>query len=218
MESLPLSLRITEIFHSIQGESLSAGVPTVFVRLTGCPLRCSYCDTAYAFEGGERYSLAALVEQVAGYRCSHVCITGGEPLAQPNVLALMTALADTGLELSIETSGALPIGPIDERVRVVLDLKTPGSGELARNLYDNIELLKPSDEIKFVLCDRVDYDWASLMLDRYQLIGRVAAVHFSPSQGELDPAQLAEWILADRLAVRLQLQQHKVIWGERQGV
>lgn len=214
----PLSLRITEIFHSIQGESLSAGVPTVFVRLTGCPLRCSYCDTAYAFDGGERYSLAAVAEQVASYRCTSVCITGGEPLAQPNVLPLMADLADAGLALSIETSGALPIAPIDPRVRVVLDLKTPGSGELARNLYDNIDQLKAVDEVKFVLCDRADYDWASLMVDRYQLIDRVAAVHFSPSQGQLNPAQLAEWMLADRLAVRLQLQQHKMIWGDRQGV
>lgn len=214
----PLSLRITEIFHSIQGESLSAGVPTVFVRLTGCPLRCRYCDTAYAFDGGERYSLAAVAEQVASYRCTSVCITGGEPLAQPNVLPLMADLADAGLALSIETSGALPIAPIDPRVRVVLDLKTPGSGELARNLYDNIDQLKAVDEVKFVLCDRADYDWASLMVDRYQLIDRVAAVHFSPSQGQLNPAQLAEWMLADRLAVRLQLQQHKMIWGDRQGV
>lgn len=216
MESL--SLRITEVFHSIQGESLSAGKPTVFVRLTGCPLRCNYCDTAYAFEGGERHLLEQLIERVLDYRCGDVCITGGEPLAQPNVLPYMKALADTGLNLSIETSGALPIDAIDTRVRVVLDLKTPASGEQHRNLYENIPHLKPCDEVKFVLCDRADYEWARLTLDRYQLVERVAAVHFSPSQGELDPAELAEWILADRAPVRLQLQQHKVIWGDKQGV
>lgn len=212
------SLRITEVFHSIQGESLSAGKPTVFVRLTGCPLRCNYCDTAYAFEGGERYTLEELTERVLDYRCGDVCITGGEPLAQPNVLPYMKALADAGLNLSIETSGALSIDAIDTRVRVVLDLKTPASGEQHRNLYENIPHLKPYDEVKFVLCDRADYEWARLTLDRYQIVERVAAVHFSPSQGELDPAELAEWILADRVPVRLQLQQHKVIWGDKQGV
>ena len=213
-----LSLRITEIFHSIQGESLSAGLPTVFVRLTGCPLRCQYCDTAYAFEGGERHTVGQIVSAVRQYRCPQVCITGGEPLAQPHVHALMAALADAGLQLSIETSGALPTDMIDPRVRVVLDLKTPGSGELERNLYTNIDHLKAGDEVKFVLCDRADYDWARLCIDRYQLPQRVAAIHFSPSQGQLDPALLAEWILQDRAQVRLQLQQHKIIWGDRRGV
>jgi len=214
----PSSLRITEIFHSIQGESLSAGIPTVFVRLTGCPLRCHYCDTAYAFEGGQRQSFEQIIATVLDYRCSHVCITGGEPLAQPNVLQLMQQLAEAGLSLSIETSGALPIEPIDPRVRVVLDLKTPASGELQRNLYDNIDHLKAVDEVKFVICDRADYEWALLTTDRYRLTERAAAVHFSPSQGQLDPALLAEWILTDRADVRLQLQQHKVIWGDKQGV
>jgi len=214
------TLRITEIFHSLQGEARTAGRPTVFVRLTGCPLRCGYCDTAYAFSGGESRTFEAILEEVARYAPRFITVTGGEPLAQPGCPALLAALCDlpTAPEVSLETSGALPIAGLDARVSVVLDLKTPGSGEVSRNLWENIPVLKPADQVKFVLCDRADYEWARLKLETLALAERVGEVLFSPSTGELSPEALAGWILEDRLPVRMQLQLHKIIWGDRPGV
>lgn len=213
----PTSLRITEIFHSLQGESASVGRPTVFVRLTGCPLRCGYCDTTYSFHGGERWTQAQVLADVASHGASHVCVTGGEPLAQPACLPLLTALCDAGYRVSLETSGALDISQVDERVSVVMDLKTPGSGELARNLLGNIEHLLPHHQVKFVLCDRADYDWAKAQLLQYNLAQRVNDVLFSPVWEQLPAADLAEWILADRLPVRFQLQLHKILWQDARG-
>lgn len=212
------SLRITEVFYSLQGEALTAGLPTVFIRLTGCPLRCGYCDSEYAFFGGERRSIASLLEETAGFRPRYVCVTGGEPLAQPNCLLLLTALCDAGFDVSLETSGALDISGVDGRVSVVMDLKTPGSGELDKNRWDNIPLLKPSDQVKFVITDYADYQWASFNTAQHQLQDKVAAVWFSPSFGQVNPRDLAEWILRDRLPVRFQLQLHKQLWGEVPGV
>jgi 7-carboxy-7-deazaguanine synthase len=208
--------RITEIFYSLQGETRTVGLPTVFVRLTGCPLRCGYCDTEYAFYGGEKMDIEDIVAQVASYKPRYVCVTGGEPLAQPNCIPLLTALCDLGVEVSIETSGAMDIGKVDPRVVRVMDLKTPGSGEVSKNRYNNIELLKAKDQLKFVICNREDYDWACNKLDEYQLAGR-CEVLFSPIHGELEPAQLADWIVADNLPVRMQLQLHKYLWGDEQG-
>ena len=213
----PTSLRITEIFYSLQGESRTQGYPTVFVRLTGCPLRCSYCDTAYAFSGGEVMSLATIEQQVASYKPRFVTVTGGEPLAQPGCNELLAALCEKGYEVSLETSGALPIAGVDPRVVVVLDLKTPASGEMNRNDYSNLALLKPADQIKFVICNREDYLWARMQLDLHRLSQRVADVLFSPSYGELDPQQLAEWILADNVPVRMQMQLHKLLWQDAAG-
>ena len=212
------SLRITEVFYSLQGEALTAGLPTVFIRLTGCPLRCSYCDSEYAFFGGERRSIASLLEETAGFRPLYVCVTGGEPLAQPNCLELLTALCDAGYEVSLETSGALDIGGVDPRVSVVMDLKTPGSGELDKNRWDNIPLLRPKDQVKFVITDYADFQWASFNTAQHGLNQKVAAVWFSPSFGQVSPRDLAEWILRDRLPVRFQLQLHKQLWGEVPGV
>lgn len=209
-------LKITEIFHSIQGEGLTAGVPTVFVRLTGCPLRCSYCDTAYAFTGGEYVELPAILDRVATFATSHVTVTGGEPLAQAGCLDLLRALCDAGHQVSLETSGALDVAAVDPRVVRVLDLKTPSSGECARNLYANLDLLHAGDQVKFVLTDRADYDWAVATAAQYDLARR-ACVLFSPVYGQLDAAMLAEWMLADRLSYRLQLQLHKLLWGEAPG-
>jgi len=211
------SLRITEIFYSLQGEARTVGLPTVFVRLTGCPLRCHYCDTAYAFSGGELWSLAAIVEEVASWEPRYVTVTGGEPLAQPNCLPLLGMLCDRGYEVSLETSGAMPVVDVDPRVVKVLDLKTPASGELERNDYGNIAHLDRQDQVKFVICDRGDYDWARFKLDEYRLPERVSDVLFSPSHGHLAPRELAEWILADRLPVRLQLQMHKLLWDDAPG-
>lgn len=211
------SLRITEIFFSLQGETRTVGLPTVFVRLTGCPLRCGYCDTAYAFHGGERRSLHQILEEVAGYAPRHVTVTGGEPLAQPGCWPLLTELCDAGYEVSLETSGALSIADIDPRVSRVVDLKTPGSGEVGRNHWDNVELLRHNDQIKFVICDHQDYEWARLQMDRFDLCGRVDEILFSPSFGQQDATELAEWILRDRLAVRLQLQLHKLLWHDAPG-
>jgi 7-carboxy-7-deazaguanine synthase len=208
--------RITEIFYSLQGETRTVGLPTVFVRLTGCPLRCGYCDTEYAFYGGEKMDIEDIVAQVASYKPRYVCVTGGEPLAQPNCIPLLTALCDLGAEVSIETSGAMDIGKVDPRVVRVMDLKTPGSGEVSKNRYDNIELLQAKDQLKFVICNREDYDWACNKLDEYQLAGR-CEVLFSPIHGELEPAQLADWIVVDNLPVRMQLQLHKYLWGDEQG-
>ncbi len=211
------TLRITEIFHSLQGETSTVGLPTVFVRLTGCPLRCGYCDTAYAFEGGSKWSLSDILSNVADYGAKYVTVTGGEPLAQPQCLELLEKLCDLGYRVSLETSGAMPIEEVDARVFKIVDLKTPGSGEVSKNLYDNIEHLLPHDEVKFVICDRQDYDWSCMKVDELGLQDRVAEVLFSPSQGELSPAQLAEWMLQDKLNLRMQLQTHKYIWGDQPG-
>jgi 7-carboxy-7-deazaguanine synthase len=209
-------LRITEIFLSLQGESRSVGWPTVFVRLTGCPLRCRYCDTAYAFHGGQRMTRRAILERVAGFGVRHVTVTGGEPLAQRGCTTLLGQLCDQGYAVSLETSGALDVSGVDPRVVTVMDLKTPGSGEVERNLYGNLKVLRPQDQVKFVLCDRRDYDWARERLTEHRLAER-CEVLFSPCHGELDPAELAEWILADRLSVRMQIQLHKYLWGDEPG-
>lgn len=211
------TLRITEIFLSLQGEANTVGYPTVFVRLTGCPLRCQYCDSAYAFSGGQIETLADILDQVASYNVSRVTVTGGEPLAQPGVFALMTALVDRQFSVSLETSGALPVDRVDPRVVKVLDMKTPDSAEVHRNLWDNIAHLQPHDQIKFVVCSRGDYDWARIKCDQYQLFDRVADVLFSPSHGALDPSELADWIVADRLPARMQMQLHKLLWGDVPG-
>jgi 7-carboxy-7-deazaguanine synthase len=212
-------LRITEIFHSLQGEARSAGRPTVFVRLTGCPLRCVYCDTAYAFSGGTVRPLEDVVAEVAGHRPRYVCVTGGEPLAQPECVALLTALCDLpGMrEVSLETSGALDVSGVDPRVVKVLDLKTPASGEVHRNRWENLEHLTPRDQVKFVICDRADYQWARLRIDEHDLPARVGEVLLSPSHEALPPAELASWILDDGLDVRMQLQLHKFVWGDVPG-
>lgn len=213
----PRTLRITEIFHSLQGESRSVGLPTVFVRLTGCPLRCQYCDTAYAFEGGSISSLDDIVARVLELGAAYVTVTGGEPLAQPNCLPLLTQLCDAGLSVSLETGGAMPIADVDERVSIVLDLKTPGSLEADRNLYDNIARLGKNDQVKFVICDRKDYDWSRSKLDQYDLVDKAGEILFSPSWNQLKAAELAQWVLDDHLPVRMQLQLHKLIWGDEPG-
>ncbi|MBT6320533.1 7-carboxy-7-deazaguanine synthase QueE [SAR92 clade bacterium H231] len=210
-------LRITEIFHSLQGETSTTGLPTTFVRLTGCPLRCGYCDTAYAFEGGQKMALSEIMATVDDYGARYVTVTGGEPLAQPQCIELLKELCDAGYRVSLETSGAMPIADVDKRVFKIVDLKTPGSGEVNRNLYDNIPLLAPHDEVKFVICDRQDYDWSCLKMDELGLADRAAEILFSPSQGQLAPKQLAEWILQDKRNVRMQLQTHKYIWGDQPG-
>lgn len=210
-------LRITEIFNSLQGETSTVGLPTVFVRLTGCPLRCAYCDTAYAFSGGEQMTLDTILAEVNKYTSRHVTVTGGEPLAQPNVLKLLTELCERGYHVSLETSGAVTVEGVDDRVVKVVDLKTPASQECHRNLYDNIELLNPHDQVKFVICDRQDYDWAKMQIDQYKLNDRVDEVLFSPSHAELTGSQLAEWILEDGLQVRFQLQLHKYLWNDEPG-
>jgi len=211
------TLRINEIFHSLQGETRTVGLPTVFVRLTGCPLRCQYCDTAYAFHKGDVMTLSAILETVSSYGAEFVTVTGGEPLAQPECLSLLKQLCDTGVEVSLETSGAMSIAYVDSRVVTVMDLKTPGSLECDRNLESNIGLLKSTDQVKFVICDRRDYEWAKAKCDQYDLRHRVSEILFSPSFGTLSYKKLAEWILADRLKVRMQVQLHKHIWGDEPG-
>lgn len=211
------TLRITEIFYSLQGESRSQGLPTVFIRLTGCPLRCVYCDTAYAFSGGEMLAIEEILRRVAQYQPAYVTVTGGEPLAQQNCLPLLAELCDAGYEVSLETSGALSIARVDSRVVNVLDLKTPASGELGKNDYGNIPLLKRTDQVKFVICNREDYQWARMQLDLHRLADRVDDVLFSPVHGELEPQQLAQWILQDRLVVRMQVQLHKLLWHDEPG-
>lgn len=211
------SLRITEIFYSLQGESLTVGLPTVFVRLTGCPLRCQYCDTAYAFHGGERHSQADILAKVAAYKPRYICVTGGEPLAQPACIPLLAALCDAGYQVSLETSGAMPIGAVDPRVARVVDIKTPDSAESDKNLWANMDLLTGNDQLKFVLCSRSDYDWAKFQLDSRQLVNRVGQVLFSPSFGQLDATELANWIVEDNLPVRFQLQLHKLLWNDVAG-
>jgi 7-carboxy-7-deazaguanine synthase len=209
-------LRINEIFHSLQGEADSVGLRTVFVRLTGCPLRCQYCDTAYAFHAGDWQDLDSILESVREYDTPHVCVTGGEPLAQPNCLLLLEQLCDAGFKVSLETSGAMSIAEVDTRVVRVLDVKTPGSGEAARNKIENFRELTPRDQVKFVICSREDYDWSKSYLSEHALSDR-CQVLFSPSYTQVSPATLADWILADRLPVRFQLQLHKVLWGDIPG-
>ncbi len=209
-------LRITETFYSLQGEADSVGWPTFFIRLTGCPLRCHYCDTAYAFHGGEWQDIDDLVAAARASGARHVCVTGGEPLAQKPCLQLLERLCDAGFAVSLETSGALDIGGVDARVARVVDLKTPGSGEVARNRYENLELLGAKDMVKFVICDRTDFDWASDLVAARRLADR-CQVLFSPSHGQLGAATLADWILAGRLPVRFQMQLHKSLWGDVAG-
>lgn len=209
-------LKVHEIFFSLQGESSRVGLPTVFVRLTGCPLRCGYCDTAYAFQGGRNMTVLQVVNEVASYGARYVTLTGGEPLAQKQSHSLLKALCDAGYEVSLETGGAIDIAPVDPRAVVVLDLKTPGSGEVEKNLWANLACLKPADEVKFVLCDREDYQWACSQMEQHD-IARRCAVLFSPVYGRLDPVCLAQWVLEDRLPVRVQVQLHKILWGETPG-
>jgi 7-carboxy-7-deazaguanine synthase len=215
---MTVELRITEIFFSLQGESRTAGLPTAFVRLTGCPLRCGYCDSAYAFYGGSKLSLEKILAEVDGFGARYVCVTGGEPLAQPDVRHLLKALCDSGKSVSLETSGAMSIADLDPRVSVVMDIKTPDSGEAHRNLTSNIPLLRQADQVKFVLCSRDDYDWARFKMDEMQLELRVGEILFSPSYGVLSPRELADWIIADCLPVRMQIQLHKYLWGDVPGV
>ncbi len=212
-----MSLRIFEIFHSLQGESSRVGLPTVFVRLTGCPLRCGYCDTQYAFHGGNTQGFEEILAKVASYQAQYVCVTGGEPLAQKGCHQLLTMLCDAGYKVSIETSGAMDISQVDQRVSVIMDIKTPGSGEESKNLWRNIAALSAKDEVKFVLVDRADYDWAKQILIQYHLVN-ICPVLFSPVYKTLPPDQLAAWVLQDHLQVRMQVQLHKVIWGEKAGV
>lgn len=209
-------LRITEVFYSLQGESTAAGIPTVFVRLTGCPLRCHYCDTAYAFSGGTLMSVAQILRRVKGYGASHVTVTGGEPLAQLACLPLLSSFCDASYTVSLETGGMMDIASVDSRVSIVMDIKTPASGEEARNRYKNIDLLSSKDQVKFVIVNRSDYDWAKKILFDYNLSAR-CCVLFSPSWDEQDASALGQWILHDRLPVRLQLQLHKVLWGDQRG-
>jgi 7-carboxy-7-deazaguanine synthase len=216
MSSANDSLRISEIFFSLQGETSRVGLPTVFVRLTGCPLRCVYCDTTYAFSGGQTMTLEEILAEVARHGAHYVTVTGGEPLAQKNCLSLLGALCDAGYAVSLETGGALDVSGVDARVAKVVDIKTPASGEMEKNLWGNLAHLNPHDEIKFVLCDETDYQWAKQMLIEHKLAQR-CAVLFSPAQGQLAAKDVAEWILRDRLPVRLQVQLHKLLWGNEAG-
>ncbi|APO94745.1 7-carboxy-7-deazaguanine synthase QueE [Xanthomonas vesicatoria] len=209
-------LKITEIFLSLQGEAEAAGWPTVFVRLTGCPLRCNYCDTAYAFHGGQWHDIDAIVAEVASHGVRHVCVTGGEPLAQKRCLVLLQKLCDAGFDVSLETSGALDVSEVDTRVSRVVDIKTPASGEEQRNRWDNLALLTARDQIKFVICSRADYEWSRGIVAAHALERR-CTVWFSPSKGEVPPRQLADWIVSDRLPVRFQMQLHKILWDDEPG-
>jgi len=210
------ALRITEIFYSLQGEANTVGLPTVFIRLSGCPLRCSYCDTAYAFSGGKKYTLMQIIEQVKAYNTRYITVTGGEPLAQPGCHDLLKLLADEGYSVSLETSGAMDVSIVDKRIIKVMDLKTPSSNEMDRNLYRNIDFLEAQDQIKFVIADNEDYQWSKAMLEKYQLISK-CQVLFSPVMGTMQPAQLADKILTDQLSVRFQIQLHKYLWDDAQG-
>lgn len=214
--SAPQRLRVNEIFYSLQGETRTAGFPTLFIRLTGCPLRCGYCDTEYAFHEGRWLTVAEILAEAARQAPHHITVTGGEPLAQRPCITLLTMLCDAGYEVSLETSGAVDIARVDPRVRVVMDVKTPGSGEESKNEPANLPHLKPGDEVKFVICDRADYEWSRAFIRREHLDQR-CEILFSPAFGQLAPRDLAEWILADRLPVRLQLQLHKLLWGEARG-
>jgi len=210
-------LRVTEIFYSLQGEANTVGLPTVFIRLTGCPLRCQYCDTAYAFSGGMIYQLDEILQEVKSHSAKYVTVTGGEPLAQPDCVHLLKALCDQGYEVSLETSGALDISEVDPRVVRVMDLKTPGSNEMNKNLLDNIAELNSHDQVKFVICNEEDYQWSRELSREYALEDKVSDVLFSPSKDELEPRQLAQWILRDKLNVRMQVQLHKYLWGDEPG-
>ena len=214
--SKPISLKISEIFFSLQGETSRAGLPTVFVRLTGCPLRCVWCDTEHAFSGGKTLTLESILGDVAQYAAHHVCVTGGEPLAQKNCLVLLNALCDAGYDVSLETSGALDISAVDARVSRIVDLKAPGSGESGKNRWQNLDHLTAHDELKFVLKDRADYEWARQAIREHHL-DTLCPLLFSPVQGEVEPRAIAEWVLADRLPVRFQLLLHKLLWGNIQG-
>lgn len=209
-------LKIHEIFYSLQGESSRIGLPTVFIRLTGCPLRCGYCDTAYAFQGGENLRVDEVLQRAAAFGAHYVTVTGGEPLAQKESLDLMRQLCNAGYDVSLETGGSLDISGVDPRVSVILDIKTPGSGEMQKNLWRNIGHLKPADEVKFVLCDRQDYEWARQTVAEHAIADK-CGVLFSPAYGQLDPSDLAGWILQDKLPVRMQVQLHKLLWGEEPG-
>ncbi len=209
-------LKITEIFLSLQGEARDAGWPTVFVRLTGCPLRCQYCDTAYAFHGGEWRDIDAILDEVAGHGARHVCVTGGEPLAQKRCIALLQRLCDAGYDVSLETSGAIDISEVDPRVSRVLDIKTPGSMEVARNRWENLPLLTARDQVKFVICDRADFDWARTVVAEHRLTD-ACDVLFSPSHAQLAPRELADWIVAEHVPVRFQMQLHKLLWHDEPG-
>ena len=209
-------LKLTEIFLSLQGEARDAGWPTVFVRLTGCPLRCQYCDTAYAFHGGQWWDIDAILAEVARHGVRHVCVTGGEPLAQKRCLALLSKLCDAGYVVSLEASGAIDISGVDARVSRVLDIKTPGSGEVERNLWSNLPLLTAHDQVKFVICSRADFDWAKDVVSEHRLHD-TCDVLFSPSHAQVSPRELADWIVAEQLPVRFQLQLHKILWGEEPG-
>jgi len=212
-----MKLKIHEIFYSLQGESSRVGLPTVFVRLTGCPMRCVYCDTAYAFSGGSNMEISDIMVKVADYGTQYVTVTGGEPLAQKGCFVLLTALCDAGYSVSLETGGAIDISPVDARVSVILDVKTPESGEVENNVWSNLTHLKPTDEVKFVLCSRADYDWAKEILTAHQITNK-CPVLFSPVYSQVSPTDLAEWVLADKLPVRMQVQLHKILWGEKPGV
>ena len=213
---VPDRLKVTEIFLSLQGEARDAGWPTVFVRLTGCPLRCQYCDTAYAFHGGQWRGIDGIVDEVRAQGVRHVCVTGGEPLAQKRCLSLLAKLCDAGFEVSLETSGAIDIAPVDPRVSRVVDIKTPGSGEVERNLWSNLSLLGARDQVKFVVCSREDYAWARQVVAEHRL-HEACDVLFSPSNGQVDATALADWIVADRLPVRFQVQLHKLLWNDEPG-
>lgn len=209
-------LRITEIFFSLQGETRTVGIPTVFIRLTGCPLRCQYCDTTYAFQGGRMMELDAVLSEVKKYKADYVTVTGGEPLAQKTCFSLLERLCDEKYEVSLETSGALDISLVDSRVIKVVDIKTPGSGEVEKNRWENMDYLLSHDQIKFVICDEFDYNWAKQMMQKYHLENK-CHVLFSPSYQQINPALLADWILRDQLPVRMQIQLHKILWGEAVG-
>lgn len=212
-----MALKIYEIFHSLQGETSRIGLPTVFVRLTGCPMRCTYCDTAYAFSGGSNMEMADILAKVAEFSTSYVTVTGGEPLAQKECYVLLRALCDKGYSVSLETGGAMDIAPVDARVSVILDIKTPASNEEKNMLWGNLEHIKSKDEIKFVLCNRIDYDWAKAKIVELKLAEK-CPILFSPSFHDLSAEALAGWVLADKLPVRMQVQLHKILWGEKQGV
>src|SRR5690606_4050494 len=212
----PDRLRITEIFLSLQGEARDPGWPTVLARLTGCPLRCTYCDTAYAFHGGTWWDIDDILAEVASHGARHVCVTGGEPLAQKRCLLLLSRLCDAGYSVSLETSGAIDVSGVDQRVSRVLDIKTPGSGEVERNLWGNLPLLTPRDQVKFVLCSRADFDWAKAVVAEHRL-HEVCDVLFSPSANQLPARELADWIVAERLPVRFQVQLHKILWNDEPG-
>ena len=209
-------LKITEIFHSIQGESTFSGLPTVFIRLTGCPLRCTWCDTEYSFSGGKWFEIEEILQEVRKYKTPYVCVTGGEPLSQKRCLNLLDLLVEHGFTVSLETSGALPISDVNDKVVIVMDLKAPGSGELQSNHFENINYLDSKDQVKFVIKDRTDYHWALEIIERYNLTD-MCEILFSPVAGEIDPANLAQWMLDDNVLARLQLQMHKILWNDSQG-